>query len=425
MDTLFKAVTAVLMDDENTVLKDAYVGVEAGKITYVGTEPPEGAAESVVDGTHKVLMPGIVNAHTHLPMALLRGFADDLDLQTWLFEHIFPAEEKLTGEIVYTGAQLALMECMASGTVSVSDMYFFCDDIARAVAGSGMKANLSRPYMGGEDFDPKDNIRIRDALDLIDKYHGHDNGRILVDAAVHAEYTSIAPVWEAAAALARERGLGMHVHLSETAFEHNECVKKYGLTPAAVLDRHGLFGTRTAAAHCVHLADGDMDILAARGVTAVHNPVSNLKLGSGIARVRDMRDKGLNVALGTDGSASNNSLDMFEEMKTAAILHSGDNPLTAAGALRLATRNGAAAQGRAAEMGRIAVGMDADLVLVDFDKPHLAPLHNAVSSLVYSAHGSDVALTMVRGRVLYQNGEFLTVDRERILYDARRAACIF
>jgi 5-methylthioadenosine/S-adenosylhomocysteine deaminase len=423
MQTLFKNVTAVLMDDGNTVLKGAYVGIDGGKITYVDTAPPgiaAGGPPAVIDGAHKVLMPGIINAHTHLPMVMLRGLADDMDLQTWLFEHIFPAEDKMTEETVYTGMQLALMECIASGTVSVSDMYFFPWFTVRAIIESGMKANICRVFMGDET-----DRQMKESLALIEGCHMHDNGRIRVDACVHAEYTSSPPVWEQAARLARDQNLRMHVHISETAREHDECVKKYGLTPTAVLDKHGLFSVPATAAHCVHVTDDDIGILAARGATAVHCPVSNLKLNSGTARVRAMRDKGLNVALGTDGSASNNGLDMFGEMKTAALLASGGSPLTAAGALKLATRNGAASQGRAGEMGVIAEGMDADLVLTDFDRPHLTPLHNAVSSLVYSARGSDVALTMVRGKVLYQNGEFMTIDREKVLFEARKAACIF
>jgi 5-methylthioadenosine/S-adenosylhomocysteine deaminase len=422
MDTLFKNVTAVLMDDDNTVLKNAYVGVEGGKITYVSTTPPAGEppAAMVVDGNNKVVMPGTVNAHTHLPMVLLRGFADDMDLQEWLFKHIFPAEEKLTPEITAVGMQLGMMECLASGTVSVTEMYDFPDYCARAAIEIGMKASLCRPFFGGS-AEP----RRSETLELVKNYHGFENGRIRIDAALHAEYTSVPLVWETVAKLAQDENLRMHVHLSETKFEHDECVKKYGLTPAGILDRHGLFSVPATAAHCVHVTDGDIELLAARGATAVHNPVSNLKLSSGTARVRTMRDKGLNIALGTDGTASNNSLDIFEEMKTAAILHSGENPLTASGALKLATRNGACSQGRGGEMGEIKAGMDADLILLDFDKPHLTPLHNAVSSLVYSARGSDVVLTMVRGKVLYKDGEFTTIDRERVLYDARKAACIF
>jgi 5-methylthioadenosine/S-adenosylhomocysteine deaminase len=420
MDILFKNVTAVLMDDDNTVLKNAFVGISGGRITHVGSTAPEETALSVIDGTHRVLMPGIVNAHTHLPMVLLRGFADDMDLQTWLFKHIFPAEDKMTEEMVYTGMQLALMECIASGTVSVTEMYFFPKFTARAIAESGIKANICRVFMGDET-----ERQAQESLALTESYHNCENGRLRVDACVHAEYTSAPAAWERAAALAKDKNLRMHVHLSETKLEHDECVKKYGLTPAAVLDKHGLLGVPATAAHCVHITDEDILILAERGATAAHCPVSNLKLNSGVARVCEMRSKGLNVALGTDGAASNNRLDMFEEMKTAAILACGESPLTAAGALLLATRNGAASQGRATESGQIAVGFDADLILLNFDKPHLTPFHNPVSSLVYSATGSDVCLTMVQGKILYKDGEFLTVDRERVLREARKAACIF
>lgn len=420
MDTLFKNVTAILMDDKDTVLKNAYVGVDAGVITYAGTEPPDGGADAVIDGTNKILLPGIVNAHTHLPMVLLRGFADDMDLQTWLFQHIFPAEAKLTPEITALGMRLGLMECIASGTVSVTEMYDFPEHCARAVIESGMKAGLCRPFFG-DSAEP----RRSETIALVEEFHGHDNGRIKIDAAVHAEYTSVPAVWEAAARLASDKGLRMHVHISETAYEHNECVKKYGMTPAAVLDRHGLFSVPVTAAHCVHLTDDDIGILAARGATAAHCPVSNLKLTCGTARVRAMRGRGVNVALGTDGAASNGSMDMFEEMKTAALLHSGEDPLTAAGALKAAVRGGAVSQGRGGEMGRITAGMDADLILVDIDKPHLTPMHNAVSSIVYSARGSDVCLTMVRGRILYRDGQFLTIDKERVQFEARKAACIF
>ncbi|MDR1693416.1 MAG: amidohydrolase [Oscillospiraceae bacterium] len=416
MDTVFENVTAVLPD--GSALKDAYIGINAGLITYIGPQPPAETAANVIDGRGKVLMPGLTNAHTHLPMTLLRGYADDMDLQTWLFQHIFPAEDKLTGGLVRTGAQLALMECLASGTVSVTDMYFFSADIAYAVAESGMKGNLSRPFMA-----ENNEVRFSEAEELVARYHGFDNNRIQVDASVHAEYTSGPEIWEAAVRFAQKHGLRIHTHLSETAREHNECVAKYGLTPTAVFDRHGLFSVPVTAAHCVHITDEDIAILAARGASAVHNPVSNLKLGSGTARVRAMVKGGVNVALGTDGAASNNSLDLFEEMKTAALLAAGNDPLTATGALRLATVNGAASQGRNA--GQIALGCEADLILLDFDQPHLQPLHNVVSSVVYSARGSDVRLTMVNGKILYRDGEFLTIDRERVLHETRKAACIF
>ena len=430
MDILFKNVTAVLMDTACTVLSNAYVGITGSKISYVGQSAPKEAATRVIDGTHKVLLPGFVNAHTHLAMTQLRGYADDYALQAWLDEHIFPAEAKMTDEMCYIGTQLAMMECIASGTVSVTDMYDHMLAVGRVVEESGLKANLTRALMT---FDPDYNaasfaadFRQRETLELIDAYHGFDNGRILVDTSIHAEYTSHKGLWEPVAAFALERGLGMNVHVSETKFEHEGCKERYGKTPARVLYEAGVFDVRTTAAHCVWTEPEDWAIFAEKGVTAVHNPVSNLKLASGVAPVPSMLSAGVNVALGTDGVASNNSHDMLEEVKTAALFHKGmsldPTMMPAPQALRLAVTGGAVAQGRQGEMGEIALGLDADLILMDFDAPHLTPVHNVISNLVYAARGSDICLTLVRGRVLYENGEFLTIDRERVLHENRRIA---
>lgn len=425
MDILFKNITVVTLDNSNTVLENAFVGVQDGKIAYVGqAEPPE-KADRVIDGHYKVLMPGLCNAHTHVAMSLLRGYADYKQLQDWLFNYIFPAEEKLTAELVYQGSALGILEMIASGTVSFSDMYFFVPETAKAVAESGMKANLSRPLQCFEpEYDPKTDYRYQEIIDLAKDWHGHDNGRILIDSSVHAEYTSHPKVWVAAAELAHRLNLGMHTHLSETRTEHEECIARYGLTPAAVLDKHGLFSVRTTAAHCVWLTDEDIQLLASRHVTAVHNPVSNLKLASGVARLPEMRKGGLALALGTDSVASNNSHDMFEEIKLCSLLHpTGES--SAAATLSLATRDGFHSQGRGSESGQISPGMDADLILIDFDTPALTPCYDPLSHLCHSARGSDVVLTMVRGKILYENGKFLTMDKERILYEARAAARIF
>ena len=418
-DTLFSQVTVVTMDAENRVLYGAYVGVSQGKITYVGEQPPAETALRVVKGPRRVLMPGLINAHTHVPMTALRGVSDDENLQDWLEKHIYPREDRWDSRAVYWTTQLGLADMMASGTTSFSDMYYFCDDIAKAVAQSGMKANLSRSMLlFTPELDWGSHQGARETRELVENWHNCDSGRILVDVSIHAEYTSHEKLWEKAAAYARENGLGMQVHLSETEREHNECVAKYGLTPAAVLNHSDLFGTRTTAAHCVWVTDDDMDILAARGVHAVHNPVSNLKLSSGVARVTELRKKGVNVALGTDSVASNNSHDLFEEIKLAAIGQKNRtrNPKVMAGgeALIMATRSGAQAQGRALETGCVAVGYDADLILLDFDKPHLWPCLDVISQLTYAVRGSDVCLTMVRGDILYRDGVFLTLDMERI-----------
>lgn len=417
--TLFSDVTAVTMDDARPVRKNAFVGVSDGKIEHVGDRRPATFLGEEIDGRGKVLMPGLVNCHTHLPMTILRGYADDYDLQTWLQKYIFPVEAELDGRCVRCGTLLGLAEALASGTTSFSDMYYFCDDILAAVEAVGLKANISRgTSLFGEDFSFQTHEGCTEMRRLYETWHNRDDGRIRIEASIHAEYTSGPKLWAAIAEYAGMNGIGMHVHLSETRREHAECVSRYGKTPAAILDQYGVWGTRAIAAHCVWVTDADMDLLAQRNVHVVHNPVSNLKLASGIAPVPALLDRGVNVALGTDSVASNNSHDLFEEVKTASLIHKGasGDPLAVSAfeALKMATVNGARAQGRAAECGRIAVGMDADLILLDFDRPHLLPCHNVISNLVYSARGSDVVLTMVRGRTLYRNGDFPTLDLDAV-----------
>jgi 5-methylthioadenosine/S-adenosylhomocysteine deaminase len=425
MDTLFSYVTAVLMDDADTVLKDAFVLVSQGKIAMVSTARPEGFSGREIDGRGKVLMPGLVNAHTHVPMTLLRGWADGFDLHTWLHEHIFPAEARFDARSVRAGTALGLAEMIAAGVTSFSDMYFFCDEIVEETIAAGLSANITQGLTSFEaDFSPETHPGFIKLRQLKERWHGAEGGRIRVDACIHGEYTSPPKLWAAAADYARANGLGMHVHLSETKEEHEGCLCRHGVTPARAFDRFGVWDVRAYAAHCVWITDEDIALLAERGVTAVHNPVSNLKLGSGIARLPAMLAGGMNVALGTDGVASNNSQDLFDEIKLAATLHKGvlndPKPVTAGEALRMATRNGALAQGRNA--GRIAPGCDADLILLDFARPHLTPCHNVLSNLVFSARGSDVVLNMSGGRIIYENGNFLTIDLERVLLEIREYA---
>ncbi|MDR1736185.1 MAG: amidohydrolase [Oscillospiraceae bacterium] len=430
MDTLFSGVTAVTMDKSFRVIKDAYVGVTGQKISFVGQTPPEESAARVIKGARKVLMPGLCNAHTHAAMTLLRGYADGYALQEWLFKHIFPAEERMTDESVYWGVSLAALEMAASGTVSFTDMYDHSLAVGRAAEESGLKANLTRALMtSDENFNFAADPRAAEARELESRFHMLDGGRIMVDASVHAEYTSNRALWEQTAQYAKDRKLGMNVHVSETRREHEECKAKYGKTPARVLFEAGLFGVRAACAHCVWVEDGDIELMRGAGASAVHNPVSNQKLASGAAPVPKMLAAGLNAALGTDGMASNNSHDLFEEIKAAAIMHkyTQNDPtvITAEQALRMAVNGGFVSQGRGDETGVIAPGRDADLILLDFDKPHLTPCHDVVSNLVYSARGSDVVMTMARGRSLYENGEFKVQDAERIMREFRKSAEIY
>ena len=420
MSILFEHVTAVTMDPTAPVLHDAFVLVEGTAIAQVGQTRPQGQFDRVVDCTGKVMMPGLINAHTHLPMTLMRGYGGGHDLQHWLNDYIFPAEDKLDSASVQAGTQLALAELIAGGVTCVADMYYFCPDIAQAVADSGISANISRSVTCFAPVDdPENYYACRELRELEEQWNGFDHGRIRVDASVHAEYTSFsAPnMWEYLGRYAADHKLGMQVHLSETRSEHLECMARHGgKTPFAVLDDYGVWQSGGLAAHCVWVSRDDMEGMVRRGVTAVHNPVSNLKLASGVAPVPRLLQAGVNVALGTDGVASNNSHDMFEEIKLAALLHKGvsrdPTAVSARQALEMATINGARALGR--NTGCIAPGRDADLILLDFTHPGLTPCHDPEENLVYSAHGSDVVMNMARGKVIYENGSFLTLDLERI-----------
>ncbi len=420
MDTLFSNVTVVTMDEELRVLFSAFVGVTDGKISYLSRKAPEEQPRKIINGEGMVLMPGLINCHTHLAMSPLRGYADDVELATWLNDYIFPREERLDGRCVKAATLLSLAECLRFGTTSVSDMYYFCDEVAEAVAQSGIKANISRAVtFFGEEFDFDKDVRCQELVALKEKWHGYDKGRIKIEASIHGEYTSDYRVWDALSEYAINEGIGMHVHLSETKAEHEACKERHGLTPAQVLDCHHVFDAPAIAAHCVWLEPEDMRLLAKRKVSAVHNPCSNLKLASGCAKVEDMIKAGMNVALGTDSSASNNNLDMFEEIRAATLMAKGAslNPkaLPAQAALMMATVCGARAQHREAECGMVKLGMDADLILLDFTQPHLMPCHNVMSHLAYAVSGHDVVMTMVRGNILYAAGKYLTIDLESVV----------
>lgn len=420
--TLIEHCRALLMDGTDTVLEDAYVAVDGTTIVSVGTERPEGPFDEIVDAEGNVLMPGLVDAHTHVPMTLLRGYGGGCDLQTWLTKWIFPAEDKLDGRAVRAGTGLALAELIASGVTTVADMYMFCDDIADEIARAGLSANITRGLtLFGDGFDFATYPGCVELRELADRWHGYGDGQILVDACIHGEYTSRPVLWESVAQYARDKGLGMHVHVSETRSEHEECKQRWGKTPIRTLDQYGVWDVRAIAAHCVWTEEDDWALMAEKGVACVHNPVSNLKLGSGVAPIPAMQRAGVRIALGTDGVSSNNSHDMFEEMKFAATIHSGvaHDPLAVRplDVLAMATREGAKALGR--HTGVIAPGYTADLILVDFHRPNLVPCHSVIENLVYAAHGSDVVMNMARGRIIYRNGAYRTLDLERILAEVR------
>lgn len=418
---------ALLMDEAATVLDDAFVVVEGETIASVTPTRPAGAFTQEIDCGGNVLMPGLVNAHTHIPMTLMRGYAGGCDLHTWLNDWIFPAEAKLDDRAVRAGADLALAELIAGGVTTIADMYMHTPAIAQAVLAAGISANLScgGVYFGAPgDFSPATCPDCDHQRQLTEEFHEAGNGQILVDASIHGEYTSNVPLWQWMADYAQRKGLGMHVHVSETQSEHEGSLTRWGLTPFRILDRYGVWDTRAIAAHCVWTTEDDWAGMAEKGVACVHNPVSNLKLGSGVAWIPAMKAAGVPIALGTDGVSSNNNQDMFEEMKFAAVLHNGvtRDPLALLpqDVLAMATREGAKALGR--QTGRIAPGYVADLILVDFTRPHLTPCHSVMDNLVYAAHGSDVVMNMARGKIIYKDGTFLTLDLEKIQAEVKSYA---
>ena len=423
MDLLFSDIIVITMNDGRPVLSHGYVGIDGRKIVYVDEKPPSEKPARVISGGRRLLMPGLINSHSHLPMALLRGYADDFRLREWLFDHVLPAEGKLDERCVAAGIRLGLAECIRFGVISCTDMYFHLPQIAEAVLETGVKANITNALLclDMDKFDFEKDRGIMETREVLSRFRGVGDGRLMVDAGIHAEYTSGPRAWRECVAFAAENNLRFHIHLSETEAEHNECIARYGKTPAEILHEHGVFSRKTTAAHCCWITERDMDILAGSGATAAHCPVSNLKLASGVAPVMKMRACGLNVALGTDGVCSNNSHDMFEEIKTAAILQkncTGDpSALPAYEALKMATVNGAAGQGREGETGRVVPGYDADLIMLNLDAPHLFPLNDPCAAVAYAAKGSDVCLTMVQGRVLYGDGEFKTIDLEKVRYE--------
>ena len=391
-------------------------------ISYIGKDTP--CADKVIEGNGNLLMPAFYNAHCHSAMTLFRGYGDDLPLREWLNEKIFPAEDRLNEERVYTGSLLAIAEMIKNGVVSFSDMYFFLDETARAVEESGIKANLSRSVVSfDKDEDFSKNTRIQESLDVFSRWNGRADGRIKIDMSLHAEYTNVEPCFRYVADLTKELKTGFQIHVSETKSEHEECIQRHGMTPMRFLENCGVLDLPVTAAHCVYVTDDDIGLMAERGVTAAHNPVSNLKLGSGIMPYAKMKAAGVNVALGTDGVASNNRLSVLRELQYAALIHKGaecDPAVTSAHEMiKCATRNGAIAQGRV-DCGEIKEGMRADLILIDMDAVNNIPSYDLESTVAYSATESNVLMTLADGNILYDRGTYTTIDEELMKYNAKK-----
>ncbi len=422
MDTLITNVTAVTMTPGTEVLFGVNIGITDGKIEFISKKVPEEMPKTIIEGTGMVAMPGLINCHTHLATSVLRCFTDDLTNKEAL-EALLQKEAKMDSRSAKAAALLSIAECLRFGVTSVSDLYYYPNATAQAVAESGIKANLAlssyRYIDQNEEFDFETDEQCRELQKVVDKWHGYDNGRIKIDAGIFAEYTSNYPLWESLAGFASEKGLGMQLHLSETRNEVDSCLDRTGMTPGELLACHRLFAVPATASGCVFLESEEAKMLGKKKVSAVALPLSAAKNGQPCAPITDLVKAGMNVALGTDGAIQAGNLDMFEVMRGAAMsvrASKGDpSALPSSAALMMATFCGAQAQGRAQECGMLKEGMDADLVLVDFTAPHLMPCHNVLTGLVYAAKGGDVAMTMVRGNILYQNGRFPTIDLNTVV----------
>ena len=410
------------MNEKMDVLFGACLGITDGKIAYIGKEPPKEQPATIVDGTGMVAMPGLVNCHTHLATTVLRSFLDD-NARREALEGQLSKEDKMDSRSAKASALLGIAECLRFGITSVSDLYYYPDATAEAVAEAGIKANLAlsayRFIDENEDFDFETDEQCRELCRVVDKWHGYEDGRIRMDAGIHAEYTSNFKLWEGLADYAAEKGLGMQLHLAETKEEAESCLDRTGLGQVELLNCHRLFCVPATVAGCTFLEEEERKLLGKRGATAVATPIACAKAGLPATPIADSVKAGMNVALGTGGAIECGNLDMFEVMRFAAMqarTAGGDaTAMPAPAVLMMATACGARAQGRAAECGMLKEGMDADLILVDFSAPHLMPCHNVLNGLVFSAKGGDVAMTMVRGKILYQNGSFPTIDLKAVV----------
>ena len=410
------------MNSRMDVLFGAYIAIEDGKIQSIKTHPPKEQPKTIIDGTGMVAIPGLINCHTHLATAVLRSLTDDLSAPDAL-EALLQKEAKMDSRCAKASALLSIAECLRFGVTSVSDLYYYPNATAEAVAESGIKANLGfstyRFIDQSEDFDFETDEQCQELVKVVDKWNGYDNGRIRMDAGIYAEYTSNYKLWEALAAYAAEKGIGMQLHLAETPSEVDSCQDRTGMGPGELLYCHRLFAVPTTAAGCAYLDEEERKLLGKKKVTAVATPLASAKNGQKTTPISACVKASMNVALGTGGVQECGNLDLFEVMRGAAMAEravSGDpSSLPASAALMMATVTGARAQGRSAQCGMLEEGLDADIALVDFSAPHLIPCHNVLNGLVWSAKGGDVAMTMVRGKILYQNGQFPTIDLKEVV----------
>ena len=410
------------MNERMDVLFGGYIGIAGGKIVSISKVPPKEQPATIIDGTGMVAMPGLINCHTHLAATVLRSFADDLSAAEAL-EAQLQKEAKMDSRCARASASLGIAECLRFGITSVSDLYYYPDATAEAAAEAGIKGNFAlsayRFIDQNEEFDFDTDEQCQELRRVVEKWNGHDDGRIKIDAGLWSEYTSNYRLWEGLAGYAHEQGIGIQLHLSETEGEADSCQDRTGLTQAELLDCHRIFAVPSTLAGCACLSEEERQILGRRKASAVATPLASAKLGQPVTPVLDCVKAGMNVALGTGSAMEAGNLDLFEVMRATSLSVRSKtgkaDSLPAQAALMMATICGARAQGRADSCGMLKEGLDADIVLVDFSAPHLIPCHNVISGLVHSAKGGDVAMTMVRGNILYQNGKFPTIDLNAVI----------
>ncbi len=416
---------AVCCDANSHVIENAAIHIENGIITYVGPaqNAPKFEADETFGGEHLVAMPGLVNTHTHAAMTLCRGYADDMKLEPWLNEKIWPFERNLTSEHVYFGTLLAIAEMLRGGTTTFCDMYFHEREGVRAALETGIRMSAGAVLLG---FLPGADAKIEAAREFILEMRGQGEGRINPFLAPHSLYTCDGPQWEKIIAVARDTNALISTHISETLRENADVTRDWGQSPVQTLHKIGALEAPLLAAHCVHTDEKDREIMAQTPFFVAHNPQSNLKLASGIAPVADYLKRGITVGLAPDGTASNNNLDMWEEMRLAATLHKAANSdptlVSAQQALQMATLEGAKCLGLEAQIGSLERGKKADICVVDFDQPHLTPCHNIVSNLVYAAGASDVHSVLVDGKWMMKNRVLQTLDLPHISAKIREIA---
>jgi len=405
-----------MVSDSPDILK-ADIYIEGDKISKIGPNIPLEGVEKVIEAAGKVVMPGLVNCHNHAAMALLRGYSDDLRLMDWLSQKIWPAEDKMNGQDIYCGTMLAAAEMIKSGTTTFADMYAFMNRVAEAVQDSGMRASLCQ---GLTFLDERGQKRIEYTYRLFENWHGRAGGRITAMIGPHAPYTVPPDKMKLVVDLAIELNAAVHIHLAETSEEVDQIFKKYGKSPTKYLADLGLFDScRVLLAHAVHLTGDDISIIKNIQGGVSHNPVSNMKLGCGVAPVVELRKAGITVGLGTDGAGSASTLDMFQEIKTAAWMQKNrffdPTALTAYDVLRMATAEGAKVLGLDSEIGTLEAGKKADIIIIDIQKPHLYPHNDLCSLLAYSASGSDVETAIINGKIVMENRVLLSINEKEVL----------